>query len=134
MLTRNTAGPRATAWGILFSLLIWFGAVPAAHADEKALEEQVKALLQRVDDLSKEVSALKKQNAATATATLRTEDALKAPPKIVGTTTNPFLIHCRGRQAAPSARAPGHGCGWSRACRSRQSPSRRPPAAHCRWG
>jgi predicted porin len=80
MLIRYTAKPLMAAMAAM--ALAGVGYAGTAVADDKALADQVKILMQRVDELTKEVQALKKQPAqapATAPATTAAAAPAKAP-------------------------------------------------------
>jgi predicted porin len=60
MLIRSKAKPRLAALAAMATILAGVGYAGTAAADDKALADQVKVLMQRVEDLTKEVQSLKK--------------------------------------------------------------------------
>ncbi len=64
MQIRSKARPMLAAFAAMATILAGVGYGSAALADDSALAEQVKILMQRVEDLTKEVQSLKKQPAA----------------------------------------------------------------------
>ncbi len=82
MSFRSWARPLLAAGATMAAMMLGLGAAAPAAADDKALADQVKALMQRVDELTKEVSTLKKQNgqAAATQAAAAPAPAATAPP------------------------------------------------------
>jgi predicted porin len=82
MLIRNKAKPVLAALSAMAMLLAGVGYASAALADDKALADQVRILMQRVEELTKEVQTLKKQPAqAPAPAAAPAVAAAPAEPK-----------------------------------------------------
>jgi predicted porin len=76
MLIRSKAKPLLSALAAMATILAGVGFAGAALADDKALADQVKILMQRVEELTKEVQTLKKQPAqASAPAPAQTAEA-----------------------------------------------------------
>jgi predicted porin len=74
MLIRSKAKPLLAALAAMATILAGVGFAGTAAADDKALADQVKVLMQRVEELTKEVQSLKKQPA---------QAPAQAPPVIV---------------------------------------------------
>jgi len=66
MLIRSKAKPMHSALAAMAIILAGVGFAGTAVADDKALADQVKVLMQRVEELTKEVQTLKKQAPAPA--------------------------------------------------------------------
>ena len=82
MLIRSKAKPLLAAIAALATVLAGAGYTGTAVADDKALADQVKVLMQRVDELTKEVQNLKKQPAqAPAQAPVQAAAGAAAPAK-----------------------------------------------------